>query len=165
MSVLEESNNPTTPDVASHLSKDDEAALLAFLQTHDVSCPFCRYSLHRLSQPRCPECNQPLELSVGISEMRMAWFLASIAPGIFSGLCGFFLLMPISYALITNSGPVPGGIILLDAFGLASGAFAITVMFRRVWFMKQTVENQRGIAITVWAAHVIALLILLAQTF
>lgn len=149
------------PGPESHLSVEDERDLIRFLETHEVHCPLCRYSLHRLKEPRCPECNQPLELTVGAGDVRLGWFIASIAPGIFSGICGFFLFLPIAYTLITQAGPVPFGIMLLDAFGLGSGAVAIGLITKRVAFLKQPIENQRGIAISAWFVHALAFALLI----
>lgn len=46
----------------------DDTALLAFLQSHDIPCPLCKYNLRNLTHPRCPECGRDLKLTVGLTE-------------------------------------------------------------------------------------------------
>src|SRR4051812_34065855 len=69
--------------------------LLDFLREHEATCPLCGYNLKALTRPICPECGQELALTVGAAHVRLGWLMAAVAPGFFSGIAAFFMLVPI----------------------------------------------------------------------
>src|SRR5262245_5700142 len=78
--------------------------LLEFLREHESPCPVCGYNLKALTKPMCPECGQELALTVGTARLRLGWLLAALAPGFFSGICAFFVLIPIFGRLFFGDG-------------------------------------------------------------
>jgi len=59
---------------------DDTELLRRFLKSRDAACPACGYSLRGLQQPSCPECNNPLSLTVSLAEPRTALLLWAMLP-------------------------------------------------------------------------------------
>lgn len=55
-----------------------DSLLHTYLAEQDVPCPGCAYNLRGLTGTRCPECNQELQLRVGLVEPRMAAFIAGL---------------------------------------------------------------------------------------
>ncbi len=54
---------------------DSEAALTLFRRfaaTTPATCPLCRYDLHGLTAPVCPECGSELTLRIGLEQPRLA---------------------------------------------------------------------------------------------
>src|SRR5690348_5014609 len=81
--------------------------LLEFIREHDAACPVCGYNLKTLTRPICPECGQELVLAVGAAHLRFGWLLVSLAPGFFSGIAAFFLLVPIVGVMFFGNGKLP----------------------------------------------------------
>src|SRR4051812_20929471 len=66
---------------------NDEAMLLQFVRDHEVLCPVCKYNLHALTVPRCPECGRALKLTVGTVEPFLAaWVVVAIGTFASSGI-------------------------------------------------------------------------------
>ncbi len=89
------------PDAAPDL------AVREFLETRDCACPGCGYNLRGSSGTACPECNQPLVLTIALAEPRLGRFLALLIPltlalGFFG--IGFLLML---FAALRN-GPLTG---------------------------------------------------------
>ena len=140
--------------------QDDVARLLAFLQDRDVSCPLCGYNLRNLTTPRCPECRQDLELTVGVRKLRFGWFLTTITPGLFSGIAALMLLIPIVVAFFVGGEQAPWLVLAVDGFGLASGISALALIRYRYVFIRQAAAFQRWCAVGAWAIHATAFLLL-----
>ena len=138
--------------------------LLDFVRERDVECPLCGYNLRDLTRPTCPECEHPLELRVGVQQLRLMPFVMAIVPGIFSGFCAIFIAGIFVVNIIMNNGQpvgIPWPMVLLDVFGWLSGFIAIGLILARHRFLARPAETQRGIAITVWTIHIMAFLVLL----
>lgn len=131
--------------------------LLAFLREHDADCPVCGYNLRALTRPVCPECGHDLVLTVGTARLRLAWLLAAVAPGFFSGIAAFFVLIPIVARLVVGDGRMSPALNALDLFGWCSGAAAVVLARKRHRFLAMPLARQRNWAITVWLFHVAAL--------
>lgn len=140
---------------------DDVALLLEYLRGRDAPCPRCGYNLRDLQLPRCPECREELSLAVGFRKARFGWFLATVTPGLFSGMCAAFLLVPMVMIPQTGGGPPPWPVFVADAFGWTSGLAALVLIAARHAFIKQPDERQRAWAIVIWAIHVAVFLVLL----
>lgn len=71
--------------------------LASYLADHDAPCPSCGYNLRKLLGEHCPECNQLLELRIGLVEPRIAAFvtgLIGLAMGVgFNGLILVFFVI------------------------------------------------------------------------
>ena len=135
-----------------------QVLLLEFLRDHDAECPACGYNVRGLSRPVCPECKQQLVLTVGVYRLQMAWLFTALAPGFFSGIAAFFVLIPIVARYIVGDGRHEPVIIALDIFGWCSLTFAIILASRwRIAFLTQSRKRQRWIAIIIWLIHIAAL--------
>ena len=131
--------------------------LLHFLREHDASCPLCGYNLKALTRPVCPECGQELMLTVGAARVRLGWLMAAVAPGFFSGIAAFFLLVPIVVPPVFGNARISLTLIGVDLFGWCSGIFAIILAAKRHRFLAQSRAMQRWWALGIWLVHVAAL--------
>lgn len=138
-----------------------EAALLDFLRDRDVLCPLCGYNLRNLSRPQCPECRQDLSLTVGVQRPRVVWLLATITPCTFSGIAAALLLIPIIGVPMRGGGQAPWYILATDAFGWLSGLFALMLVQYRYAFLRMPQPTQITWAITTWAVHLAAFMLLM----
>lgn len=72
---------------------EDQSHLRQFLAERDALCPNCGYNLRGLTGDRCPECNEPLVLKVGLSEPKLAeWMVGLVGVGMSTGFCLIVLL-------------------------------------------------------------------------
>lgn len=133
--------------------------LIEFLRAHDADCPVCGYNLRGLTRPVCPECEQELVLTVGVTRLRMGWLFAAIAPGFFSGIAACFLLAAIVARLIFGDGQMSLTLNAVDLFGWCSGIFAIVLAVNRNRFLAQSRARQRWMAIGIWLVHITALVL------
>src|SRR5687767_1558739 len=70
-----------------------DSLLTQFLADRDLPCPGCGYNLRNLTSPRCPECNQSLELAVRLTEPKQGWLIAGLVGlSAGAGLTGLLLL-------------------------------------------------------------------------
>ena len=144
---------PTTPPT-SVLRGDEVALLLQFVHNRDVHCPRCDYNLRNLTQPYCPECREELRLAVGSTRPRIGLLIAALAPGIFSGICAFFMGGMLVIMTLSPRGRVIWQPVVLDAFGWLSAIIAIALFVRRYKFLKQSVEVQATLTAVIWFIHV-----------
>jgi hypothetical protein len=139
-------------------SADEMALLLTFLGERDHPCPRCGYNLRNLTTTACPECHEPLRLTVGVQRLRYELLIAALAPGIFSGMAAFFCTSVLIIALIFEGPPPPGAIpwqpVVIVSFGWLSAVAAIVLFLRRQWFLKQSGGNQGSMTAGVWFVHV-----------
>ncbi|MHC5005588.1 MAG: hypothetical protein ACYTJ0_21010 [Planctomycetota bacterium] len=146
--------------MAEEPDRDHVDLLLRFLRDRDVACPICGYNLRRLTQPKCPECQWRLELTVGARRPRMIWFLITLAPSIFSGIAAGLLLLPI---LLAAPSPPLWPVITIDLFGWLSGLAGLALVGARFKFMAMPLGLQQLFASSTWLLHV-AMAVLLACT-
>ncbi len=140
---------------------DADTLLLEFLRARDAACPLCGYNLRNLSTTACPECREPLSLSVGFRKPRFGWFVAAITPGFFSGICAAMMLTLLVMSLDSPNQPAPWPIWATDAFGWLSGLAALVLMKYRYAFLRLPQAVQRGWAVAVWAIHLTAFAMLM----
>ena len=131
--------------------------LLDFLREHEASCPLCGYNLKELTRPICPECGQELVLTVGAARVRLAWLMAAVAPGFFSGIAAAFVLVPVVARPVFGDGRISLTLTGMDLFGWCSGIFAIVLAVKRHRFLAQSRALQRRWALAIWLVHVAAL--------
>ncbi|MBS0195140.1 MAG: hypothetical protein JSR77_00115 [Planctomycetes bacterium] len=76
--------------------------LMQFVARGGKLCPICSYSLNGLLHAKCPECGEPLELTLrGESSRRVEWLTGLVAWSAGFGLYGIFVPL----ARLTGSGP------------------------------------------------------------
>jgi len=135
---------------------DGDTLLLEFVRDRDAPCPMCGYNLRNLPTPICPECREPLSLTVGVRKPRFGWFVVAITPGFFSGICAAMMLIPLVGSLYSPNGPAPWPVWALDAFGWLSGLAALVLVRYRYAFLRLPQTVQRGSAVMLWAIHLTA---------
>ena len=145
---------------------DDVGLLLAFLGERDVGCPLCGYNLRNLTSPQCPECRKDLALSVDVKGLSFLWLLATITPGLFSGIAAGLLLIPMTFATFTGNSP-PWQVHMVEAFGWLSSLAALVLIKYRFAFLRQPQGVQRAWAAVAWAVHLgaFAVMIVLFSIF
>lgn len=146
-------SQPTAPD----------EELIAFLTGRSFPCPRCAYDLRDIRAARCPECAEPLILTIGTPRVRFGWLIVAMVPGSFSGVAAMFLAVPIAITLwqaFPRPYGVPGPILAADLFGFASLA-AVALMYRhRLAFIRWSVRRQALFALGIWAIHILAFVVL-----
>jgi hypothetical protein len=141
--------------------EDQVALLLRFLRERDAFCPLCGYNLRNLVRPECPECQKDLELAVGMRKLKFGWFLATITPGLFSGIAAALLMIPMIGVPVRGGGAPPWFVVATDAFGWLSGIAALVLIKHRIRFLRQPYSVQRAWGVLAWAIHVGAFVVLL----
>lgn len=146
---------------------DADRLLLAFVRDRDAACPSCGYNLRNLTKPICPECEEPLVLKVGGRTYPVRWLLATVAPGIFTGVASGIMAVIFLIALIV--GPpspffVPLDVILTGSFFLASAAAAGAIIIWNRRFVRQPQPRQVMWAVLLWVIHLCAFFIFLSYT-
>ena len=145
---------------------DDITRLVDFLRDRDVRCPLCGYNLRNLTAAFCPECRQPLKLTVGAYELKMGWFIAAIIPGAFSGIAAFLLMLPLVLVPLLQGPPAaPPHIYFIDGFGWLSGVFCLGLIHWRLVFLRQRTEVQQVWSCVIWAVHLATFMVLLWYIF
>lgn len=128
--------------------------LLEFVAERDVPCPSCGYSLRGLRSTICPECQQPLELRVGLTEPRLGLWIAAVI----GAACGFgFNAMLIGFYVISVMGSrrSTGDKEFLVLVGPGMAIFGITLAALVVMgraFRRASLEVRTLIAILTWLA-------------
>lgn len=156
---MKKSGSPNAPDLTTADASRADELLLEFLREHDAPCPVCGYNLRALTRPVCPECGQTLSLAVGAPNLRLGWLMAAVAPGFFSGIAAVFVLIPIIGRLGFGDGKMSPGLNALDLFGWTSGVFAVVLATKRRRFLAFPGATQAWIALGIWFAHVVALVL------
>ena len=163
---MEKPSQVEQPSQGAWDAADEVALLLTFLRERDAACPLCGYNLRNLVRSQCPECRQDLAISVGIKDLRLGWLVATIAPGIFSGIAAVLLSIPITLVpLLALGGRVPWPIVGADLFGWLSGLAAVALVKYRLTFLRLPRDVQRTWAILAWAIHVAAFFVLMVLAF
>lgn len=139
--------------------------LIAFLAGRSFPCPRCAYDLRDIRAAVCPECAEPLILTIGTPRVRFGWLIVAMVPGSFSGVAAMFLAVPISVSL-WRSFPhlygVPWPMLCAEAFGIASAASVALMYRRRLAIFRWTMQQQAAFAVGVWAIHIGAFVLLIA---
>lgn len=137
--------------------------VVAFLKGRSAPCPRCAYDLRDIQTAICPECAEPLWLTIGSAQPRFGWLVLAMVPGCFSGVAAVFVLVPIVMSVGRNLPPgqgAPWPVLIADAFGFLSAA-SVWMMYRqRRRFLALRTGRQRALAGAVWGAHFLALALL-----
>ncbi len=102
--------------------------LRAFLAERDLPCPLCGYNLRALRSEKCPECGSEVEVTVGLTEPRMAAFIAGVV-GLAAGLgfCALILLW-VGWLHVTRDGG-PG----LNKLWMLPIGVVVNAVALRIW--------------------------------
>ena len=141
---------------------DADGLLLAFVRDRDAACPRCGYNVRNLTKPVCPECEEPLLLKVGGRTYPVRWLLATVAPGIFTGVTAG--VMVVVFLIVGPPPFVPLGVILTGSFFLVSAAVAGAIIIWNRRFVWQPQPRQVMWAVLLWVIHLCAFFIFLAYT-
>lgn len=147
---------PTSP--AGDHPADADGLFTAFVRHRDVQCPRCDYSLRNALHPTCPECGEPLRLTVGVVQPIMGGLLATIAPGLGCGICSLIFA-----TLIMLHPGAPPQIVVATALMFFAGIAALIILARRRAFLRQSRAAQRSWAIASIVIHSILFLFLLVS--
>ncbi len=130
--------------------------LRAFLADRDVPCPGCGYNLRGLPSDRCPECNQPLVLRVGLAEPRLGAWLGAVS-GLLSGAGAALVCLLIVAVFTLRFGPPDRrevfAIVELPFIMLAVDGMLAALLIRargRAWFRSLTPIAQRAVIGGCW---------------
>jgi hypothetical protein len=142
------------------LRVESAKAITAALCDHDYPCPQCGYNLRGAPKPQCPECHTELTLSLEPQPtVPLFWFLATVVPGFFSGICAVLVTMPMLYFGVPR-GP-DRWVMLLPAGGYASAVIAFLFSRYRNAFLAQPLRRQMFAAAVAWFIHVSAFTVLM----
>ncbi len=141
---------------------DADGLLLAFVRDRDAACPRCGYNVRNLTKPVCPECEEPLLLKVGGRTYPVRWLLATVAPGIFTGVTAG--VMAVIFLIVGPPPFVPLGVILTGSFFLVSAAVAGAIIIFSRRFVRQPQPRQLMWAVLLWVIHLCAFFIFLSYT-
>lgn len=121
-----------------------------FLAERDTPCPGCGYNLRGLTGSACPECNQALQLSVGLVEPRLGAFVAGVVGlGMSLGFCAVMLAWVGTIMLVSprRGPPMQDLIPMMIGLGFSLAALTAWVLGRRRWLGRMS-----PIARWAWAA-------------
>ncbi len=135
---------------------DGDALFVNFVAHRDVNCPRCEYSLRNARTPVCPECGEPLRLSVGLERPIIGALLATVVPCMGCGICGAIFIV-----LIMLMPGAPGGFVLSTLVMLCSGVIGLVVIVRRRSFIRIQRETQQAWATASIAFNGIVIVVLL----
>ncbi|MEE9129547.1 MAG: hypothetical protein V3T84_05975 [Phycisphaerales bacterium] len=139
---------------------DADGLLLDFVRDRDAVCPRCGYNVRNLTKPVCPECEEPLLLKVGGRTYPVRWLLATVAPGIFTGITAG--VMAVIFLIVGLPPFVPLGAILTGSFLLASAAVAGAIILWSRRFVRQPQPRQVLWAVLLWVIHLCAFFLFLS---
>lgn len=149
-----------TPEI----TRDMQMDVVAFARGRSVPCPRCGYDLRDIEQARCPECGDPLFLTIGTQRVRFGWLLLAMAPGCFSGVAAVFVAVPVAVSLWHRLPPgqgAPWPVVIGDGFGFLSAA-SVAVMYRyRHTILRWRSRRQVLFAGAVWGVHFVVFVLLL----
>jgi predicted RNA-binding Zn-ribbon protein involved in translation (DUF1610 family) len=111
--------------------------LAAYLAGRDTACTSCNYNLRNVTSGACPECGEPITISLGRADRStLPWFVAVIAyaaAAAISGLWLFIMMMIILFEFL-GAEEIAVGFVSLCAF-LAALVVLILIIRRRhaIW--------------------------------
>ena len=115
-----------------------DAFTLAYLQTHELECPACGYNVHRLIEPRCPECGRKLAVQVVMAEggFRAAWVVALLASGISAGVGLLLFAVVLKEGMPRGNGPREASFFVIICYFLCSMPFPLLLLLLRRWYIR-----------------------------
>ncbi len=131
--------------------------LREFLSQRDAPCPGCGYNLRGLREPRCPECNQHLRVSVALVEPSLGlWLVAVLGLGAVGAGALFMLLGVVILSVGEKSWPrgdelvlivlIPAAVLMVDALAV----WWLGSRRGRRWF-RSLGTTRRMVAVACWA--------------
>lgn len=143
MHVMSGENPPGPPSFAVTVEQpaDAGAMLVDFLRHRDCVCPRCEYNLRNAVSAACPECGEPLRLTVGLERPIMGALLTTVAPGLGCGVSSL-----IFGGLMFAHPGAPPQIVLATSLMFISGIVALAVLAMRRRFLRMPRERQSAFA-------------------
>jgi len=132
--------------------------LREFLAEADVPCPGCGYNLRGLRAGACPECNEALQLQVGLVEPRVLPYVAAAAGlSAGAGAAGLWLVAVVILSLYLNDWPpAPWIVIPAAATVIEGGLLALLIRRRgRTWFRTLSPRQRSGAIVAAWLATLV----------
>lgn len=137
--------------------KSEHDLLREFLAQRDAPCPACGYNLRGLREPRCPECNQQLRMSVALLEPALGlWLAAVLGIGAVGAGALFMLLGVVILSLSEKRWPrdeefvlivlIPAAVLMVDALAV----WRLGSRRGRRWFRSLAVPRRAGVAGACW---------------
>jgi hypothetical protein len=145
---------------------DDHAMLITWLSTHDAPCPACKYNLRHLTEPRCPECGQPLSLAIATSQPFSRTWIATALLLWSNAFPSLYFLTEFTHELLTQHHiyfPRESRDRLLVIFYLSATPLAIAFLFLRRRFTRLPKQAQISIVAFLAAATLIGFDILISD--
>lgn len=136
--------------------RDQDTLLLEYLRSTSECCPRCKFTLHGLTRPTCPECGEGLRLRVGTNRLVLGWIILVMIPCGFSVIATIMLGIPLLEEL-ANPGignHIQVEILLAEGFGILSSCFGLAIFLLRHRFVVLPEQMQAGIAGLVWLVHI-----------
>jgi hypothetical protein len=131
--------------------------LREFLKRTDPACPGCGYNLRGLASAACPECNEALQLQVGLVQPRLLPFVGAVS-GLSAGAGAAFLWLVTATVLsiaMHDWPPWPWLAVPGIALVLEGGAMLSLLRVRgRVWFRKTKRRGRIAAIVGAWGATV-----------
>ena len=119
-----------------NLPSNDEL-LQTFLAGNDVPCPMCAYNLRGLTEVRCPECGEPLSISVRPASYRYgALITALVIPAMGLGFSLFILI----WALATRNMGFDAAVIVLLLGSVTEAAIILVLVAVRRAFRRASLS-------------------------
>lgn len=154
------------------MSTEPSTALADFLTERDVPCPACGYNLRGLASGNCPECRQPLVLSVALAEPPLVPFVVS-ALGLAAAGAAAATLAIVIFVVSVFDGGFPRGDEAVMLLGLptliailhGTAVAALVARGGRRWFRTRSRNARVGIAVASWGASVGTITIWVAVLF
>ncbi len=142
----------------------DRALLLQFLQRTHAPCPVCKYDLHALTKPACPECGNELKLQVGAVRQPIAWLLIVIAPMIMMiGFALFFGLVAVHMAIAVPNWSPAWELWLTIISGIVEIPLVVLVVWKRGTLYAMSPSRRISVALAMWGLN--AALVLVTYDF
>jgi hypothetical protein len=138
-----------------------EALTLAYLERNEAQCPACGYNVHRLTEPRCPECGRKLALRLlAVEGISRAWVALVGLTGIGAAPGLMILLIDDEYG---HLGQLPGR----WQFALGYFAFSIPLLILvvglRKWLTRGRGWLRGGLALAYLAGLAAAFLVMIVR--
>ena len=135
-----------------------------FLSERDVDCPACGYNLRQLKSDRCPECGDPLELSLRLVEQRQFSLIAGLV-GLSAGFgLGFLLLIYwVIVAVIIEGEMDPDEFVWVNLAVCVVHGAAVVLWIRHWHAIRRMSGNARAVLVAVCLLLPLASIVVFAR--
>ena len=130
---------------------DLDAFTLAYLQVHEAECPACGYNVHRLVEPRCPECGRRLALQVvsTVGGYSLPWIISLVTLGLAAGVGLLVLAVTLREGMHER-----GHFVFVLSYFMANIPLPLVALATRRWFIRMPLCLQYAITALLTCATV-----------